>query len=111
MSVQRQHIALGISLAAVAVVVAAVLYGGGRTLFGPAPAGLTADTVAGFCTDCHNGADFQANLALDRPELADIGAHAETWEKVVHKLLARTSAHAAWGCVLRSRCHAPRRSH
>lgn len=91
MSLKRRYIGLYATLSAVAVIaVAALLGAGGASLFGPAPAELASETVAAYCTDCHNDVDFQANLALDRPGLADIGAHAEIWEKVVHKL--RSSA-------------------
>ncbi|MDX1562483.1 MAG: DUF1592 domain-containing protein, partial [Gammaproteobacteria bacterium] len=55
----------------------------------PSEAVVTA-TVDAFCIDCHNGVDLTANLALDRDELAEIGAHAEIWEKVVHRLRAGT---------------------
>lgn len=57
---------------------------------GSAPADLTAETLRDYCVDCHNRAEYTADLALDRAELADIGAHAEVWEKVVHKLRAGT---------------------
>jgi hypothetical protein len=58
---------------------------------GRQPAGeLLTDTLERYCIDCHNGIDLTADLALDRAELADIGAHAEVWEQVVHKLAAGT---------------------
>jgi hypothetical protein len=88
MVLRRRFLALGATLTALAAVVAAALYAGlgERSLFGPPPAELATATVASYCLDCHNGIDLQANLALDRAELAEIGPHAETWEKVVHKL-------------------------
>jgi len=49
---------------------------------------LVAETIGQYCLDCHNDLDFAGNLALDPAALGDIGAHAEVWEKVAHKLSA-----------------------
>ena len=43
-----------------------------------------------FCVRCHNGRTRTAGLALDTHDLADVGAYAETWERVIVKLRART---------------------
>ena len=39
-----------------------------------------------FCISCHNTARPTANLALDRLTLDEVGAAAETWERVVRKM-------------------------
>ena len=46
--------------------------------------------VSSYCIDCHNTAEFAGQLALDSDELADIGAHAQVWERVVRKLEDRS---------------------
>ena len=43
-----------------------------------------------FCVRCHNDRTRTAGLALDTHDLADVGADAETWERVIDKLRART---------------------
>ncbi len=43
-----------------------------------------------YCVTCHNQRLKTAGLALDPPELDDIAAHADVWEKVIRKL--RTGA-------------------
>ncbi len=45
-------------------------------------------TVKQYCVDCHNYAEQVGGLSLERVDFADIGTHAETWEKVVRKLRA-----------------------
>ena len=50
---------------------------------------MAAATVRGYCVDCHDPLLQSGGLVLDPGELADVGGHAETWEKVVHKLRAR----------------------
>ena len=47
-------------------------------------------TVARYCVTCHNGRLRTADLALDGLDVSEVGAHAETWEKVVGKLRTRT---------------------
>src|SRR5688572_31176412 len=52
-------------------------------------AALRADaqkTVATYCVTCHNDKLKTGGLALDRPELADVAAHADVWEKVIRKV-------------------------
>ena len=41
-----------------------------------------------YCVTCHNDRLKTANFSLENSDLAAIGAHAETWEKVVRKLRA-----------------------
>ena len=85
----RRNLALGISVAAIVAAAVAVLSRrDGPLSLRQAPGELTAETLGAYCVDCHNPIDFSGNLVLDGDELADIGAHAETWEKVVHKLNA-----------------------
>jgi cytochrome c553 len=43
-------------------------------------------TVSTYCVTCHNDKLKTGGLALDRPELADIAAHADVWEKVIRKV-------------------------
>ncbi|MGH9242115.1 MAG: DUF1592 domain-containing protein [Vicinamibacterales bacterium] len=43
-------------------------------------------TVSAYCVTCHNDKLKTAGLALDRPELADVAAHADVWEKVIRKV-------------------------
>ncbi len=45
--------------------------------------------VEAHCVDCHNSADRTGGLALDELLGGEIAAHAEPWEKVVRKLVAR----------------------
>lgn len=66
------------------------------TAFGQAPASspsealsASAKTLTTYCTVCHNAKLRTAGLVLDPNNLADAGAKAETWEKVVHKLRAQ----------------------
>ncbi len=39
-----------------------------------------------YCVTCHNDRLKTGGLALDRPELADVAAHADVWEKVIRKV-------------------------
>ena len=41
-----------------------------------------------YCVTCHNQRARTAGLALDAPELADLPAHADVWEKVIRKVEA-----------------------
>jgi mono/diheme cytochrome c family protein len=41
-----------------------------------------------YCVTCHNAKTKTANLALDTLDLADVGTHADVWEKVVQKVRA-----------------------
>ena len=41
-----------------------------------------------YCVSCHNQKAKAAGLALDKLDIANVGADAESWEKVVRKLNA-----------------------
>ena len=45
--------------------------------------------VERYCVTCHNARLRTADLALDGAELADVGAHADLWERVLRKLHGR----------------------
>ncbi len=47
-------------------------------------------TFTKYCVTCHNARLKTAGFVLDTADLKNVGAHAETWEKVVRKL--RTEA-------------------
>ena len=51
---------------------------------------LLQQTVRQYCVTCHNDRLRTAELSLDGVDLTEVGAHAETWEKVVSKLRTRT---------------------
>jgi mono/diheme cytochrome c family protein len=54
-------------------------------------AALPADgraVVDKYCVTCHNQRLKTGNLALDAPELANIAAHPDVWEKVIRKVRA-----------------------
>ena len=56
----------------------------------PAAEASVRETLGRFCVRCHNDRLRTADLALDTHDLADVGADAETWERVIVKLRART---------------------
>ena len=56
----------------------------------PASAASVREALDGFCVRCHNDRLRTAGLALDTHDLAHVGADAETWERVIVKLRART---------------------
>ena len=56
----------------------------------PASAESTRAALDRFCVRCHNDRLRTAGLALDTHDLAHVGADAETWERVIVKLRART---------------------
>src|SRR6185436_20406958 len=66
----------------------------GRTLSGPPgtpdktrpTSANIQQTVSTYCVTCHNDRLKTGGLVLDRPELADVAAHAEVWEKVIRKV-------------------------
>ncbi|HTM03715.1 MAG TPA: DUF1592 domain-containing protein, partial [Vicinamibacterales bacterium] len=66
----------------------------GANLVRSAPANPTGfapqDVLAKYCVTCHNDRLKTAGLVIDPATVADIGASAEQWEKVVRKL--RTAA-------------------
>ncbi|MCY4028411.1 MAG: DUF1592 domain-containing protein [Acidobacteria bacterium] len=91
----------------ISVVAAAVLVAGASAWAPPAgaravpaeaaqaaPAGddaqLLQRTIGRYCVTCHNDRLLTAGLSLDGLDLAQVGPHAELWEKVVTKLRTRT---------------------
>ena len=56
----------------------------------PASAESVRETLDGFCVRCHNDRLRTAGLALDAHDLEEVGADAETWERVIVKLRSRT---------------------
>ncbi len=46
-------------------------------------------TLDRYCAGCHNDRAKTAGLSLEGTDLARVGAHGETWEKVVRKLRSR----------------------
>ena len=55
----------------------------------PSEAGLLQETLTSYCITCHNDRLRTGDLALEGLDLSQIGAHGETWEKVVSKLRTR----------------------
>ena len=43
-------------------------------------------TVATYCVTCHNDRLKTGGLTLERPDLANVAAHADVWEKVIRKV-------------------------
>ena len=41
-----------------------------------------------YCVTCHNQRLKTGDLALDAPELTNVAAHADVWEKVIRKVRA-----------------------
>jgi hypothetical protein len=77
--------------------VAGVAVAGYAGVFGPwsrdsraAQAAAAADTVRRYCMDCHDAAIASGGMVIDSAKLAEVAAHAESWEKVVHKLRAQS---------------------
>ena len=48
----------------------------------------TRATVDKYCVTCHNQRLRTGNLALDLPDLANVAAHADVWEKVIRRVRA-----------------------
>ena len=65
---------------------AAVVAWFGMERGGEAGAPEAAALIDRYCVDCHNGVDLAGSMRLDDKDLSDVGAHAETWERVVRKL-------------------------
>jgi len=57
---------------------------------GSRDAALASETFRAYCLDCHDRSIRSGDMLIDPAHLADIGAHAESWEKVLHKLRAGT---------------------
>ena len=45
-------------------------------------------TIEKYCVTCHNQRLRTGDLALDLPDLANVAAHADVWEKVIRKVRA-----------------------
>ena len=56
----------------------------------PSPSAGDRALVGQYCITCHNQKAPTANLMLDKMDLADVPARAETWEKVIQKLRGGT---------------------
>ena len=82
----------GVALAVAALWLASASTRGTQAAAGaqaPAPTAAAPDiqkTVNTYCLTCHNDRLKTGGLSLDRPELADIAAHADVWEKVIRKV-------------------------
>src|SRR5687767_893270 len=64
-----------------------------RATTAPPPAIATANAAAvmsRYCVTCHNPRTKSGGLELDVAQLTNVGVHAETLEKVVHKLRTMT---------------------
>ena len=78
------------ALVALAAVVVFAAPRAARAQEAPAAPELLQQTVRQYCVTCHNDRLRTAELSLDGVDLTEVGAHAETWEKVVSKLRTRT---------------------
>jgi hypothetical protein len=82
-------LAAGLVVGVAAVAVIAYLATPGRdddpAAFSAAAAGRV---IEGFCVDCHNDAEYTANLSLEGHDLESVERNPELWEKVVRKLRA-----------------------
>ncbi|MBI4473773.1 MAG: DUF1592 domain-containing protein [Acidobacteria bacterium] len=56
-----------------------------RTASGPTASSSQGELVNRYCTACHNDQARTAGLSLSSIGTANVGANAETWEKVLHK--------------------------
>jgi mono/diheme cytochrome c family protein len=72
------------------VVAVAAVAAGARLLVAERERTATADLLAGYCVDCHNSVDLTGGLAIDPDRVAEVGAHAEHFEKIVRKLRAES---------------------
>ena len=52
----------------------------------PTPSSQTQALLTQYCASCHNQTAKTAGLALDSMDLANVGRHAQAWEKVVRKI-------------------------
>jgi len=67
----------------VAAIFLLLLAGNAQT---PAPASQPQATLTQYCMSCHNQTAKVGGLALDTLDLANVGKHPHTWEKVVRKI-------------------------
>ena len=63
---------------------------GAQTGSSAAGEALLQQTIGRYCATCHNERLQTAGLVLTSLDLSEVGAHAETWEKVITKLRTRT---------------------
>jgi hypothetical protein len=93
-STRQRVLSVGLGALAVLGAVGLARYAGLLDgLLGTGPSGeraLASSTLGTYCVDCHDPVLQSGGLVLEADALADIGAHAEIWEKVVHKLRAGT---------------------
>ena len=54
----------------------------------PAPAHPDGALLSKYCYTCHDSKSRAGGLALDAKDITNVGADAETWEKVIRKLRA-----------------------
>ncbi|HYK57819.1 MAG TPA: DUF1592 domain-containing protein [Bryobacteraceae bacterium] len=80
------------SLAALLAVAFAWRQAGGQQ---PAPGSQPRALLDQYCITCHNEKLKTGGLELDKLDLDQVGAHAETWEKVVRKVRAGVMPPAA----------------
>ncbi|HEX6994458.1 MAG TPA: DUF1592 domain-containing protein [Gammaproteobacteria bacterium] len=78
------------AVAAAGIAGYATYFGLPASIGGSRDAALASETFRAYCVDCHDRSIRSGDMLIDPAHLADIGAHAESWEKVVHKLRART---------------------
>ena len=74
-----------IAFAAIAGIGYFALQSGGESGLSAATAGRLVDD---YCVDCHNDADYTANLSLQGVDLDSVAHDAEIWESVIRKLRA-----------------------
>jgi mono/diheme cytochrome c family protein len=54
----------------------------------PAPEPVPRAVLDRYCVTCHNSRAKSGGLVLEKIDLSDVGAHGDTWEKVVRKVRA-----------------------
>src|SRR5262245_50931347 len=90
MTMTRHTLALAILTLAVFLPASAPLAAPAAQSGSASTAGSTSDQyrvlLDQYCVTCHNQRAKIANLALDTMNLAEVGEHAEIWEKAVRKL-------------------------
>ena len=84
--IARQNLGLGSLIAAAALTAACGRFGDGASL---ADADEQWAMVDRYCVDCHNDAEFTADVSFESLGPASIAEHAELFEKAVRKLRGR----------------------
>ena len=59
-----------------------------RTENGTLTAASASRLIDRYCLDCHNDADYTANLSVAHKDLGTVGDHPEEWEQIIRKLRA-----------------------